>query len=112
MAQPAPGIRGMTSTSHFNATADLLDRNLAGDRGERVAIVVETGTYTYAGLADRVRRASNAFRTVGLGRSDRLLLCLFDTIDFPTCFLGAIQAGVIPVPLSTLATADDYAWIL
>ncbi len=27
-------------------------------------------------------------------------------------FLGAIKAGVIPVPLNTLLTSDDYAWML
>jgi benzoate-CoA ligase len=55
---------------------------------------------------------AGAFATLGIKRGDRVLLCLLDTRDFPIVFLGAIKAGVIPVPLNTLQTADDYAWIL
>ena len=39
-------------------------------------------------------------------------MCLLDTIDFPTVFLGAIKAGVTPVPLNTLLVEDDYRWLL
>ncbi|TYK92859.1 benzoate-CoA ligase family protein, partial [Streptococcus pyogenes] len=31
---------------------------------------------------------------------------------FPIMFLGAIRAGVVPVPLNTLLTAEQYAYIL
>ena len=32
------------------------------------------------------------------------MLCLLDTIDFPAAFLGAIKAGIVPVPGNTLLT--------
>ncbi|MFX9680575.1 AMP-binding protein, partial [Acinetobacter baumannii] len=34
------------------------------------------------------------------------------TVDFPIVFLGAIRAGVLPVPLNTLLTTDQYANVL
>ena len=37
---------------------------------------------------------------------------MLDTIDFPIVFLGAIRAGVVPVPLNTLLTAEQYAYVL
>jgi 4-hydroxybenzoate-CoA ligase len=37
---------------------------------------------------------------------------MLDTVDFPIVFLGAIRAGVVPVPLNTLLTADQYAYVL
>ena len=37
---------------------------------------------------------------------------MLDTIDFPAVFLGAIRAGVVPVPLNTLLTCDQYAYVL
>ena len=55
---------------------------------------------------------AGVFVALGVKRDQRVLLCLTDTRDFPTVFLGAIRAGVVPVPLNTLLTADDYAWIL
>src|SRR4029077_17210561 len=32
--------------------------------------------------------------------------------DFPAVFLGAIRAGIVPVPLNTLLTSDQYAYVL
>ena len=40
------------------------------------------------------------------------MLCLYDSIDFPACFLGAIKAGVVPVPINTMWSAADYAFVL
>ena len=42
----------------------------------------------------------------------RILLCLQDTIDFPTVFLGAIKAGIVPVAVNTLLKAADYDFML
>jgi benzoate-CoA ligase len=51
-------------------------------------------------------------REFGLGAGHRILFCLIDSIDFHTIFLGAIKAGVVPVPLNTLWTSSDYAHVL
>ena len=40
------------------------------------------------------------------------MLALLDTLDWPTAFLGAIKAGVVPVPVNTLMTEDDYRFML
>ncbi len=40
------------------------------------------------------------------------MLGLLDTIDFPTAFLGAIKAGIVPIPVNTLFQPLDYAFIL
>ena len=95
----------------YNAAVDLIDRNLT-NRANKTAVIDDQGAFTYAQLAERVHRAASALRNLGLAPGDRIVLCLFDTIDFPTCFLGAIHAGIVPIPVSTLATAADYAWIL
>ena len=39
-------------------------------------------------------------------------MIMLDTVDFPVVFLGAIRAGIVPVPLNTLLTADQYAYML
>jgi benzoate-CoA ligase len=43
---------------------------------------------------------------------ERILICLLDTIDWPTAFLGAIKAGIVAVPVNTLMTEDDYRFML
>lgn len=95
----------------FNAADDLLAQNLAL-HPDKVAIIDVHGTCSYRQLADRVERMAGVFAAQGVKRDQRALLCLTDTRDFPTVFLGAIRAGVVPVPLNTLLTSDDYAWIL
>jgi benzoate-CoA ligase len=96
----------------FNAAVDLIDHNLASGRGDKIAIIDHNRSITYAELAKRIDRMAGAFEAIGVAREQRILLCLLDTIDFPTAFLGAIKAGVIPIPLNTLLVAEDYAWIL
>jgi benzoate-CoA ligase len=95
----------------FNAAEDLLAANVAR-HPDKIALLDHRGSCSYAELANRVARMANLFEQLGIQRDQRILLCLTDTRDFPTVFLGAIRAGVIPVPLNTLLTAEDYGWIL
>jgi benzoate-CoA ligase len=95
----------------FNAADDLIADNVAL-HPEKVAIIDARGTCSYGELMERVRRMADVFQRLGVRRDQRILLSLLDTRDFPTVFLGAIWAGIVPVPLNTLLTAADYKWIL
>lgn len=107
-----PQARMIADLPEFlNAAEDLLARNIAR-HPDKVAIIDHRGACTYAELTDRVERMASVLATLGVRRDQRVLLCLTDTRDFPTVFLGSIRAGVIPVPLNTLLTETDYAWIL
>lgn len=96
----------------YNAAQDLLDRNLTPQRANKVAFVDETGSYTFADLAQRVNRCANALLNAGIRPEERIVLTLLDTVDFPTCFLGAIRAGIVPIPLNTMLQPADYAHVL
>ncbi|MEP6678642.1 MAG: benzoate-CoA ligase family protein [Betaproteobacteria bacterium] len=102
----------MLFPADYNAAHDLFERNLATGRGDKLAYIDDAGSYTYAALAERVNRFASALGTLGLRPEDRVLLCLTDTIDFPTAFLGSIKAGVVPVAVNTLLTAADYRFML
>jgi benzoate-CoA ligase len=97
---------------HYNAALDLLDRNLEAGRGEAIAVIDDQGLTTYAELTEQANRFANALEDLGFQREDRLLLALLDSVDFPTVFLGAIKAGIIPIPVNTLLTESDYALML
>jgi benzoate-CoA ligase len=98
--------------SYYNAAVDLLERNLTRERSGRIAILDESGTHTYAELSERTNRCANALLSLGIQPEQRVLLCLYDSIDFPACFLGAIKAGIVPVPINTMWSVNDYAYIL
>ena len=108
----APVPPRVTFPRPYNAAVDLVDRHLAEGRGERVAFVDDDGPLTYAALADRVNRAGNALRALGVRRGERVLLVLRDTLDFPAVFFGALKLGAVPVPVNTLLQPDDYAFLV
>ena len=96
----------------YNAAVDLIDRNLTAGRQARTAFIDEAGRYSYGDLAERVDRFANALRELAIEPEQRIVLALLDTIDFPTCFLGAIKAGIVPIPTNTLFQPADFAHVL
>ena len=96
----------------YNAAYDLIERNLAAGRAARIAYVDDSGQYTFGQLAERVNRFGSGLRAMGLEMEHRVLLALTDTIDFPTAFLGAIKAGIVPIAVNTLLTPKDYEYML
>src|SRR6201996_5213643 len=108
----APGVPVDAIPRDYNFAADILGRNLDAGRAGKAAYIDPSGSYSYGELAERVGRFGHALRSLGIRREERILICLTDTIDWPTAFLGAIKAGVIAVPVNTLLTEDDYAFML
>jgi benzoate-CoA ligase len=102
----------MRGVATYNAAADLIERNLAAGRAAKLAFIDDRGEYGYAELAERVSRFANLVRRLGVDPEQRILLCLHDTIDFPTAFLGAIKAGVVPVPVNTQLSPEEFAFML
>ncbi len=96
----------------YNAAEDLIERNLSAGRGGKTAYIDDTGSYTYAELARRVNRLGSALATLGLEPEQRVMVAMLDSIDWPTAFLGAIKAGVVPVAANTLLTTKDYEFML
>src|ERR1700691_5030463 len=96
----------------YNFAADILKRNLDAGRGDKAAYIDHRGSTSYAALAARVERFGHVLRALDIRREERVLMCLTDTIDWPTAFLGAIKAGVVAVPVNTLLTEDDYRFML
>ena len=94
----------------FNAAAHLLALN-AGRPG-KLAYIDDTQRLTYGELAARVQRCAAGLLALGLRREERMLMVMHDSVDFPAAFLGALYAGIVPVPVNTLLTADDYAFML
>jgi benzoate-CoA ligase len=96
--------------SAFNFARHLATRNAA--RAERVAYIDDRRRISYGELAQEIGKFAAVLREHGLRREERVLLLAHDAIEWPIAFLGAIHAGVVPVALNTLLTADDYAYVL
>ena len=87
----------------FNIVPEFVDRHLAEGRGGRPAILTLDRTVTYAELAASVSRVASLLTALRVEREQRVLLLLPDGPEFAYAFFGAMKAGLVPVPLPTLA---------
>lgn len=95
---------------HFNFAQHLLQCN--AQRPNKTAFIDDVGTLSYGQLTERVQRMAAGLLALGLRREERVLLLMHDSCDWAVGFLGALYAGVVPVAVNTLLTADDYAYML
>lgn len=100
----------MSLPARFNFAEHLFALNRG--RAAKAAYVDDRGVLSYGELEDRARRLAAALAAAGVRREERVLLLMHDTQDWPVCFLGSLYAGVVPVAVNTLLTADDYAYML
>jgi 4-hydroxybenzoate-CoA ligase len=96
----------------YNAAGDFVDANVARGLGDKIAFADSTRALSYRSLQDRSRRFAAALRALDVREENRILLLCHDTVDFPVAFWGAIRAGIIPIPVSTLLTAEQYRYVI
>lgn len=96
--------------AHFNFAQHLIGRNLA--RSAKTAYIDDHGSLSYGELSEQIRRLAAGLLAAGVRREERVLLLMQDCSDWPVSFLGAMYAGILPVAVNTLLTAEDYAYML
>ncbi len=96
----------------FNACGYLLDRRIDAGDGDRLALTGAGGELTYGALLDRVQRTATVLTDLGLQPEQRLLMCMADGPDFVNLYLAAMRIGAIPVPVSTMQSAEGLAELL
>jgi benzoate-CoA ligase len=96
----------------FNAADHLINVNVLAGRSSKIAYIDDRGRYTYDQLKTLSQKTATALINLELREEERILLCMTDSFELPTTFLGAIYAGVIPVLTNTLLTESDYAFML
>jgi benzoate-CoA ligase len=113
----------VTATGEVAAPADAIPRdyNFADDlfrrfRDEgwldRTAYIDPRGPCSYRQLTERALKFAAVLDEKGIQPGERVLMCLLDTADWPSVFLGTLHAGRVAVPVNTLMTEDDYRYML
>lgn len=101
----------MTTTTE-NAASYFVDRHLAEGRGGKTAFIEGDRTLSYGELAARSDLMADLYARHGITPEDRAAMIALDVLEFPIIFWGSLKAGVVPVPLNTLLSADNYRFIL
>ncbi len=93
----------------FNLAAHALRR--AGELADKNALQIlrPTGAerWSYGRLEAAVRGCATGLLARGLQPGQRVLIRLGNTVEFPILFLGAITAGLIPIPTSAALTGAE-----
>ncbi len=98
----------------FNLAAHVLGAGARTPEKIALSVVRPTGAqrWSYARLISAVRGTATGLLQSGLTPGDILLMRLGNTVDFPIAYLGAIAAGVVPVPTSSQLTEPEVAGIV
>jgi len=82
----------------------------------KLAMIVEndelgTDQISFKELAKKTDQFAQCLINLGLQREDRVLIRLPNSLDYPISFLGAMKAGYVSVPTSTLLTAEEVVYL-
>lgn len=102
----------MKSENRYNAAEIMIDRNISRGYGGKVAFQDTARALTYSALQVETNQFANVLTALGIDRETRVALLLLDTVSYPSVFWGAVRAGIVPVCLNTLLTADQYLYML
>lgn len=94
-----------------NAAWALLGMGSASG-AERPAYILGETTLSYGWLRERSLRFAAFLGSWPVPPGGRVMLALPDTPAFACAFLGAMLAGVCPVPVNTTLKAEDYRFLL
>jgi len=87
-------------TTKENSTAMIIEDDKLG-----------TDEITYKDLSSRSDKICNFLTSIGLEPRDRVLVCLKNSLAYPISFFGAIKAGIIAVPTSTLLSGSEVKYL-
>jgi len=91
---PDTGVPGFGGPAAAAAGTSPAVREPGGDR----SVEGET-SFSYTAVERMTARFGGALQALGLRKGDRIALVLPNNDDFVLCFLGAIRAGIVPVPI-------------
>lgn len=111
---PTPDIAALPRPdTPFNMARHVLQAGLTTPDKIALQVLRPGGAerWSYARLIDAVCGVGTGLLRAGLSPGDRVLMRLGNTVDFPVAYLGAIAAGLVPVPTSTQLTRPEITRI-
>lgn len=97
----------------MNCAVELVDRNVAQGRGDKLALVSPAERWTYAELAEKVNRIANVLvADFGLQPGHRVLLRFPNTPMMTAVYFAILKAGGIVVATMPLLRAKELAVIV
>ncbi|NMP16964.1 acyl-CoA synthetase [Thalassotalea sp. Y01] len=101
---------------YFNIAHACVRQHVEAGNGAKTALIVEddclgSSELSYQQLDQLSGRLVYVLRQLGLQQTDRVLIRLPNSVDYPTSFFGCLKYGAIAVPTSTLLSAAEVAYL-
>jgi fatty-acyl-CoA synthase len=97
---PETGVPGFASPASSAAAASPSPASAAhGGAASTPPLDPSEASFSFTAIERVSARFGGALQALGLRKGDRVALILPNNDDFVLCFLGAIRAGIIPVPI-------------
>ncbi|MEU7316267.1 AMP-binding protein [Streptomyces sp. NPDC007083] len=112
-AQPAsiPAACGSRTGPRWQNLAELV-RDAARLHGDREFLRCGGDTLTFREADERTDRLAGALLAHGVVPGDRIALLMENSADWPLCWLAAVKAGAVTVPVNSRCGASDLAHLL
>lgn len=100
----------------FNIGAACTDLHAQGPKADHIAMIVEDADLgedriSYRQLSEQSSRFAAALLANEVKKGARVLVRLPNSLAYPISFFGAMKAGCIAVPSSTLLSASEMAYL-
>lgn len=92
----------------FNDVASFL---LDGKDPARVALRLPQEAWTYGDLQRESSRVAARLNEIGVRQGDRVILLSDNSLFWVAAYVGALQAGIVVVPLPATTSAADFDYI-
>ena len=97
----------------YNATVEMVDRNIKRGASDKVAFIDDDRSLTYGQLQVRTNRIANILTDLDIRREARIAVLMLDTIDYPVDYPKEIVwDSSSPVLVSTGAGDCFPVWDL
>lgn len=102
----------MEIPSRLNVADVVVTRNIRGGRGDRPAIHHTDGSVTYHELEALINQSGNALSAIGIGRGDRFVTRLPNSIPHLALLLGGMKIGAVPIPTTVQFRAAELSHVI
>ncbi|WP_062109991.1 class I adenylate-forming enzyme family protein [Bacillus niameyensis] len=78
----------------------------------KLAVIGKHEQLTYKELDERIKRAGNVFKSLGIVKGDRVALLFPNDVSFIEICFGLMRIGAVPVPLNIKLSIEVLSYIL
>ena len=86
--------------------------SMAQKHANKPAVVFLGSKFTYATIRELAERTAASFSAMGIGKGDRIVMYIPNSIQFIVTWLGIQRLGAIAVPITPIYTAFDLGYIV